>query len=52
MNIKYWICSYKGNGKGQSHYVPIIEFASRDEAYKAMAKVDARKYTVLPQVAE
>lgn len=52
MKIKYWICSYKSNGKGQSKYTPIIEFENRDEAYKAMAKADPKKYTVLPQVAD
>lgn len=52
MKIKYWICSFKGNGKGQSNYTPIIEFETRDEAYKAMTKVDSKKYTVLPQVAD
>lgn len=52
MNIKYWLCSFKNNGNGSSNYTPIIEFPSRDEAYKALNKVNQKKYTVLPQVAD
>lgn len=50
MKITYWICSYKSEGNGKSKYTPIIQFPNRDEAYKAVEKVNRRKYTVLPQV--
>jgi hypothetical protein len=50
MKVTYWICSYKGNGDGSSSYTPIIQFPNREEAYKAIEKVNQRKYTVLPQV--